>query len=331
MHPKLRLISTWLCISIAATIVGCEEESEKILPGSTGKAGEVVLVIDAKYWSGALGDHIKSTLSREHVALPQPEPLFSVVPIPHSTFKGLFITHRNVLIFNIGPNRSEGIIAAKNEWATSQVVVTVSASSEAQCIALLKKDEQKLERILIVAERNRLRQKFKSIGNKELAAKLKGKFGIELNVPPDYVVGSEKDNFIWFTKETPQISQGIFIYLYPKGEGDLDDVDRIIAMRDTAAKYGVPGPADGSYMGTMAEYPAITKLLDFSGTPAIETRGLWDVKGDYMGGPFISLSFQGTDKNTIICIDGYVYAPKYDKRNYLRQLEAILYSLKFGE
>ncbi|MBL4755994.1 MAG: DUF4837 family protein, partial [Flavobacteriales bacterium] len=40
------------------------------------------------------------------------------------------------------------------------------------------------------------------------------------------------------------------------------------------------------------------------------------------------LTLMNDDQDKVICIDGYVYAPKYDKRNYLRQVEAILYSLQ---
>ena len=313
--------------------LGCEEESRKALPGSTGKAGEVVVVMEQKYWNGDLGTHIKNTLAKEFPALPQPEPLFHLVHIPKSSFKGLFLTHRNILIFSIGKDKdNSGLIRqVKNKWATSQIVISVSAPSEAKCLELLTEDKSQLERTLSVTERMRLRQKFNSIRNKNLALKLEGKFGLSLAVPTDYVIASEEDNFIWFRKETPEISQGIFVYTYQKGNGALNDINTIIAKRDSAAMNNIPGPLDGSYMGTMMDYPASTTSLDFKGTHAIETRGLWKVVGDFMGGPFLSLTLLSEDQSKVICIDGYVYAPKYDKRNYLRQVEAILYSLKVGE
>ncbi len=48
-----------------------------------------------------------------------------------------------------------------------------------------------------------------------------------------------------------------------------------------------------------------------------------------MGGPFISLSTFDKERNRIVTVEGFVYAPKFDKRNYLRQVEAILYTLDF--
>jgi hypothetical protein len=60
-----------------------------------------------------------------------------------------------------------------------------------------------------------------------------------------------------------------------------------------------------------------------------ELRGLWRVEGDFMGGPFVSISQIDEQRNRIVTVEGYVYAPKYNKREYIRQLEAILYTIKF--
>ncbi|MBL4755615.1 MAG: DUF4837 family protein, partial [Flavobacteriales bacterium] len=113
MHSKIRIITTWLCFAIIGTFVGCVEETTKMLPGSTGKAGEVVVVMDPVYWTGDLGQHVKDNLAREHTGLPQPEPIFNIVPLPTASFKGLFITHRNIILFSIGKDNPAKIIKTK--------------------------------------------------------------------------------------------------------------------------------------------------------------------------------------------------------------------------
>ena len=67
----------------------------------------------------------------------------------------------------------------------------------------------------------------------------------------------------------------------------------------------------------------------FRGRQFAETRGLWEVYNDFMGGPFVSHSFYSKDGRYIIVLDGFVYAPKFDKRQYLRQVEAIMYSFEW--
>ncbi len=48
-----------------------------------------------------------------------------------------------------------------------------------------------------------------------------------------------------------------------------------------------------------------------------------------MGGPFVSYTFTPPANSDIITVEGFVYAPRFDKRNYVRHLEAILSSINF--
>ena len=63
----------------------------------------------------------------------------------------------------------------------------------------------------------------------------------------------------------------------------------------------------------------------------LQTRGYWEVANDYMGGPFVSHSFYSPDGIYVVVCDAFVYAPKYDKRQYLRQVESLLYSWEWKE
>ena len=48
-----------------------------------------------------------------------------------------------------------------------------------------------------------------------------------------------------------------------------------------------------------------------------------------MGGHFVSHSFYSRDGKEIIVLESWVYAAKYDKRQYLRQVESLLYSFEW--
>ena len=50
-----------------------------------------------------------------------------------------------------------------------------------------------------------------------------------------------------------------------------------------------------------------------------------------MGGPFVSHSFYSRDGSEIIVAEAWVYAPQFDKRQYLRQVESVLYSWQWKE
>ena len=75
--------------------------------------------------------------------------------------------------------------------------------------------------------------------------------------------------------------------------------------------------------------PILSKKINFNGLFAIETRGLWKLEGDFMGGSFVNYTFVDEKRNKVITIDGYVYAPNKPKRDLLIQMESIAHSLKF--
>ena len=50
-----------------------------------------------------------------------------------------------------------------------------------------------------------------------------------------------------------------------------------------------------------------------------------------MGGPFIDHIFYDKSGKNLIFLECFVYAPRYDKRNYLRQVESIIYSFEWEE
>jgi hypothetical protein len=57
-------------------------------------------------------------------------------------------------------------------------------------------------------------------------------------------------------------------------------------------------------------------------------RGLWKLENAFMGGPFINISLLDENRNRVVTVDAFVYAPGLDKRNYVREVEAILNTFK---
>ena len=149
--------------------------------------------------------------------------------------------------------------------------------------------------------------------------------------PMGYKVRKKTDNFIWISDDKQYTTQGVFVYKYPAAQVENFTEENIIAHRNQFLKENVPGMFDNTYMITNEIATPEVKFIRFRGRQFAETRGLWEVFGDYMGGPFVSHSFYSRDGKDIIVLDGFVYAPKYDKRQYLRQVEAVLYSFEWAD
>ncbi|MFC2295943.1 MAG: DUF4837 family protein, partial [Prevotella sp.] len=96
-------------------------------------------------------------------------------------------------------------------------------------------------------------------------------------------------------------------------------------LRDSVMKSNIKGETDAMFMQTSA-LPVVVETSRERGQNLIIFRGLWEVRGDAMGGPFVSHVVEHNG-NTLVA-EAFVFAPGKKKRNYLRQLEAVLYTLK---
>ena len=72
-------------------------------------------------------------------------------------------------------------------------------------------------------------------------------------------------------------------------------------------------------------YEAISKNGEYCGV----VRGLWEMEGDMMGGPFVSHALLDKKKGRVIVAESFVYAPESKKANLIRRMEAALFTLRF--
>lgn len=180
-----------------------------------------------------------------------------------------------------------------------------------------------------MAERERMLDFYQSNINAEALRRVYQQFGCKIAVPTSLNKYEKKDNSLWITNGSAQIRQDIVIYTTPYHSTDQLTHEAIMARRDSVMKTNMPGGVEGSYMGTEYRHlPPVTNFVTHHNAWCAETRGLWKMKnGEHMGGPFISLTRVDEMNMQIITIEGFVFAPGKDKRNPLRQLEAMLYSL----
>ena len=91
----------------------------------------------------------------------------------------------------------------------------------------------------------------------------------------------------------------------------------------------VPGMFENTYMIISPIIAPSVLYKKYGEHEFAELRGLWEVHNDYMGGPFVTHAFYTPDGQDMIMLQAFVYAPKYDKKNYLKQIESVLYSFEW--
>lgn len=317
-------------ITLVILLSSCKEkDTSALLPNVTGKSGEVILVITPDHWNSNIGTEFKNKLTQAYPALPQPEPMFDLVHIPFDAFSNIFKTHRNVVFVKIDKELNEPkILVQNNIWAKPQLVINILAPDESSLETLIKEKGDLIVDKIIKKEMERYAANYKKYEQIGVADRLEKKFGIRLTIPKGYTMDVDTTDFVWIeSRGRGDVVQGILIYSYDKPEVDLT-TDYLFAKRTQFTKRFVPGPADGSFMTVEQESIPYRREITVNDIDVIELRNLWKVENDFMGGPFVSFAFVNEKRNKVVNVDGFIYAPQFDKRDYLRQVEAILNSVQ---
>jgi len=101
-----------------------------------------------------------------------------------------------------------------------------------------------------------------------------------------------------------------------------------VELRDSVMKLNIPGGRDDQWMETDPR-TVVAEQVAFEGKSVPVVRGLWDMRNDAMGGPFVCYLHTDTLRNRLLVAEGFVFAPEEKKRPIIRQLEAALQTLVF--
>lgn len=330
IHRNMKKIITFSVILLTLiSAFGCKTV-KPLLPNVSGKAGEVVIVIEKTAWEGDLGIELRKILGGDCPYLAQKEPLFSIANVTPAGFTDMFKVHRNIIIMNINKKvENEGVIYRNNVWASTQCVMQINARDNAEALNIFKENSERITNTLEQAERDRIIANSKLYENIQIAEVVKGIFGGSPHFPIGYVLKKQTEDFVWIANDKQYSIQGVFLYKYPAAKNENFTVKNIIEHRNAFLEKNVPGMFDNTWMTTSNYITPTVEFIRFRGRQFAQTRGFWEVHNDFMGGPFVSHSFYSPDGKDIIVAEAFVYAPKFDKRQYLREVESIIYSFEW--
>jgi len=305
---------------------------------STGAVNELLIVTNDKaQWEGPLGDTLRAVFAAEMEGLSQPEPIFNITNVADENFKGLFETYHNILLVDINPGVSETKSETNlNVWSEPQRVIRITAPDEMALYKELRMKESSFLDLFIALERERTLMINKLDMDFKLTNAVENKFGFKMSFPEGFYIAADNPDFLWIRYKLAKMKQdvelGIMIYTMDYKDTTAFNPKHIILWRNTLTREHIPGPSPASFMKVSQEVipPSFGAITSFPGGYAVETRGLWEVQNDFMGGPFISYTFIDETRNKVVTLDGYVYNPNEDKKNFLRQIESVFFSLEFS-
>ncbi|MDD3004300.1 DUF4837 family protein [Flavobacterium sp.] len=325
MNNKMWFRHVFLAI-LSLVLVSCKQQPE-MEAKPTSPINSLAIAINDQLWTGEIGDSLRKKFAAPVDGLPQEEPLFTIQQFPIK----LFDTHKNqnTNLILIKKEEKSRYKLVKNKYLKPQNLVVISGNSIPEILNYIEQNGDSLIRIFKETEIKRNQD----LINENLLSdeKIRKKFKVSLNVPNTFQYVLEKPNFIWMKKEILSGNTSIIIYKVPFKAllKDNNIVTNITRMRDVVGSKYIKGKDNNSYMITEESYAPYFDITVIDKKRTYETKGTWELKGDYMSGSFINYAILNRKKREFIVIEGFCYAPSTSKRDLMMELEAIIKSVQF--
>tara|TARA_R110000822_G_scaffold195942_2_gene333996 strand:- start:140 stop:1123 length:984 start_codon:yes stop_codon:yes gene_type:complete len=316
---------------VAVLLISCVGTDKFVLRNSLGKINKVMVVAKASDWNADLGDEIRNSFGEMMVGLPQPEPILSVSQIAPNGFNSMMKVSRNVLI--IGEGEKEDFYIKKNVYAQPQTVIYVYGTDDASILKVFNTHKKEIIEAYISSDILMTQNIFKEKKLDESRFKTLQNLGISFTAPENYKEVDDTGDFLWLRQHlvsgiAKTGSNNILVYSIPL-EDETIISENIVAVRNRIGKKYIPGTdPETMHMITEEAYTPYTSEVVLDGKKTFETRGKWEVKNDFMAGPFLNYSVVDKQHNRIVVFEGFTYAPSVNKRAFLFELEAIAKSMK---
>jgi len=320
------------------------------LPKANGVTGRILVSANDELWNGEIEDIFKEKFS-DTAKGPyiHYEPVFEYQQEDPSTINRIRKKNRNFLrlVLDADKTYDETEVVVKTDYkAKGQLYVIFRDSDKQRLIKFLNNELSTYIALFSVEEDERLVTKYnlnKNIGFDNAARE---KFGVSISIPLSSKFVANKDSIIYAldkrvdekTKDNPKTGakggtywsqKGIMIWESPYDNESNFNPITILSIRDSVLKENVKGTVVDSYMATefASSHKPKVQLTEINGNKTMIIEGLWKHDGNIAasgGGPFIQYSIVHPTRNTVVHVSTHVFAPRFNKREYIRQIRAML-------
>jgi hypothetical protein len=312
-------------------LVSCNnnETKEAYKQKSVGNINSLQILITDELWNDSVGEEIRNYFAAPTEGLPQEEPLFSIHQMDPSTFSGFIKSNRLFLHVTIG--KEDKFTLVTNEYAKPQTGAIITAKTKEGLVKLIAENQEEIIEAYFKSEIKE-RQRRTSISPLVIDS-LKERFGLSIRMPSAYRIAHKGSDFYWIRKDLKKTgSTNILIYEVPLNSisSDSTALGEILTIRDSIGGYHLPVEDNGRF-GTDYSYSPNFYITELDGNFTYKTKGVWDVKGEFMAGPFLNYAVKDEKNNRYLIIEGFTFAPTERKRNLQFELESIIKSAKISD
>lgn len=310
--------------------IACNKDKHDTADASKGNINEISIVISDVLWNGEVGDSLRKRLAAPVDGLTQEEPLFTLNQLHDKSFDGSLKRGRNIIVIDRGSDVKKGYAFVRNNYCAPQNVFTIKGKSIDDILELINMHADEIIRTIRQTEIAENQQRNIKLGLLD-EKKIETQYNLSIKVPSTYSYALQNENFVWLKKDIPSGNTNILLYKVPYNviEKDKTIGPNIIKMRDSIGSEYIHGQEQGTFMVTEEAYSPYLFMTSFNDKSAFETRGNWEMKNDFMNGPFLNYTIRDDKHNCYMVIEGFIYSPSSPKRDLVIELESIIKSVRF--
>ncbi len=344
-----------LFFALSALFLSCSQ----LKPKATGDETEIITYVDSLLYS-EVQEPLKFVFHRL-LYTPQPETLFIIKPEFQIYSIDQLKTRKNLMfvstlddksqigsyVLNMLDPASKELVARdsaymflkRDLWSQGQIILVLIAKDKETLLKHLRENRNEIYIYFRDEFFNRELNAIYSEGHnkKNIERYFLEKYGWTILVQHDYYVAkdSAQEKFVWLRRRTPEdMERFIFIHWIDSVENPYRFFNQtwIAEKRNEITKKFYRTVDDDAWV-VIAEDPESIKYLyffpvNFNGKYAIRVQGLWRFNDFTGGGPFISYIFYDEKQKRIYFIDGSIFAPRYEKKKLVIQIDALLHTFK---
>ena len=330
------------------------EEKNPLLPFSTGKISTLYLYVDQSFQESELIDTLNYNLVQPYLLTTNMAPALDVTRYSFETFQsGGTRSANNLMVINVGEDsrmsrfvkeqlgqtrvaevlagKELALIRVKDVTASPQQIFYLLANgfpnlSSQQVQSAIDQYAQTIVEDVTVLDNKRLISSFSRNRSRAIENKIAENFGFDIWIPETYETVLEEENFLWVINETNDLYSNIVVYSSTY-DPEFSLEKQVLAVRDEFGEK-ITTNRENSRMTTninQKPYP-IQRQITVNNKTVLETRGLWRMVNDRLGGGFVNYSWVQEDE--IITIDGFVYFAGNEKRRKMRDIDAIFSTIQ---
>lgn len=320
-------------------------------PEAIGGHSEILVVMDSLQHDSEAATALRNTLGAPILTMPRPQSRFDLVFTDLRTTRDreLIERHKNVVIVsdidadtNVGTflralladNVQESVrqgesfsFTQRDVWSRDQLVMMLSAGSTEELAERIRRNERRLVDDVHEMELARWhRYVYRRAEQTDLSERILETHGWSFRVQHDYRVGVDTLNVLTLRRYLPDNDRWIWVWWQDEfSQEQFDNIDRdwVSTRRDSINQEYMKGSTDEKYVKTDYERPYQQRFMELNGMEAYESRGLWRMHNDLMGGPFINYTMYDHENERLFMMEYGQFSPRWDQRRFLYQFEAM--------